>query len=87
MVVDSSAFSSSSAFTDSADGNALSVDTGMCSSTLAVGRTSDLDAADLGVAFEALFTGADRFVFLDSAQRILTAVARIATHAVDARSL
>lgn len=84
MMVDSSAFSSSSAFTDSADGNALSVDTGMGSSALAVGRTSDLDAADLGVAFVALFTGADRFVFLDSAQSVLTAVARIATHAVDA---
>lgn len=36
MVVDSSAFSSSSAFSDRTDRNALSVDAGMCSGALAV---------------------------------------------------
>jgi hypothetical protein len=86
MMVDSSAFSSSSAFTSSADGDALSVDAGVCSSALVVRRTSNLDAADLGVAFEALFAGTDGFVFLDSAQSVLTAVARVTAHAVDTRS-
>jgi len=86
-VIDSSAFSSCSTLVSTANWRALSVVASMLSGAFVVRGAAYLDASNLGVALETLFASADRFMALDAAKRVLTAVARIAAKTVDARLL
>lgn len=64
--------------------DAVSVDAGFSRVAFRVGATADSVASDVGIAFEAFFTRADRAVVLDEAGAVGAAIAWVATEAVDA---